>query len=71
MADESDFGHCQRDFYFHDEVHDYYINPQMHLVFSRPQFCRGNMFDPYFQVLDPVDTIWRCRKYINAQHFAE
>lgn len=71
MANESCFGHCDEDFYWHDDKCDYYISPKQKEVFARPLFCRGNIFNPYFQELDPVGTIWKTRKYINAQWFAD
>lgn len=69
MKNESDFGHCETDFYWTDGERDYYISPGEQLVYQR--FCseRGNPFSPYWQVLDPVETIWKTRKYINDQYF--
>lgn len=69
MGTDPDFGRCEQEFYWHDEKNDYYIDPKRCEVFSRPLFCRGNIFNPYCQEVNAVDTIWKTRKCINAQHF--
>lgn len=69
MIDESDFGHAEQDFYWHDDEYDYYISPKRKEVYSRPIFCRGNIFNPYCQELNSLETIWKTRKFINAQWF--
>lgn len=60
--------------YWHDDELDYRLEfsrewePQ---VATRPQGCRGNIFSPYVVEVDPVQTIWNTRKYINAQIFSD
>lgn len=73
MIDEDCFGHATQDFYWHDDNMDYYISPKAKLVYERPMFCRGNIFDPYCQAgmnfEECVNLIWKQRKYINEQYF--
>lgn len=71
MASESDFGHCDSEFYWCDDKYDYCIYPKRKEVGFRSQRERGNIFSPYFIVENPVDTIWKTRKYINWQYFCD
>ena len=70
MIDDPDFGRCEAELYWHDDHSDYYISPKHREVYERPIFCRGNIFNPYVQEPDPIETIWKTRKYINAQIFS-
>ena len=59
------------EFYWADDQFDYYLSVKgkSREVFRRFKSERGNIFSPYWQVLDPVETIWKTRKYINAKWF--
>lgn len=59
------------EFYWCDDEKDYYlsVDGKKREVYQRYKSERGNIFSPYWQVLDPVETIWRTRKYINARWF--
>lgn len=61
------------EFYWNTTTTDYYlaVKGDKRSVFSRPMFERGNIFAPYVQVLDPVETIWKTRKWINAKWFTK
>ena len=71
MREESDFGYAEQEFYWHDDEYDYCIYPKRKTVARRPISCRGNIFNPYLVLKDPVEVIWKNRKYINAQRFCE
>lgn len=71
MVNESDFGHAEAEFYWHDDDNDYCIYPKSKQVGQRPKFARGNIFFPYLILDNPVDVIWKNRKLINSQHFSE
>ena len=59
------------EYYWCDGVFDYYlsVSGEHRGVYERNISERGDVFSPYFQVLDPVDVIWKTRKYINAKWF--
>jgi len=60
------------EYYWHDGEMDYYlaVKENYRKVFQRFMSERGNIFSPYWEVLDPVETIWKTRKYINAKWFS-
>ena len=59
------------EFYWSDGKEDYYLEVRKDYrgVYSRPCWARGDIFFPYCQELDPLDVIWKTRKYINAKWF--
>ena len=59
------------EYYWSDGVKDYYldVNGDSREVYERLVTERGNIFSPYWQVLDPVDVIWKTRKFINNKWF--
>lgn len=59
------------EFYWNTTTTDYYlsVNGNTRNVYSRPMFARGDIFFPYCQVTDPVEAIWKTRKYINRKWF--
>jgi len=69
MVEERGFGKSSGEIYWFDDRNDYclYVNRQE--VGSRPQFARGNIFFPYLIETDPVEIIWKTRRWINAQKF--
>lgn len=70
-TDSYDFGRVEQEVYWHDDVYDYCLYPKSKEVGERPIWARGNIFHPYLIETDPVETIWKTRKYINAQLFTE
>lgn len=78
MATDPDFGKYDGDLYWSDGETDYCLDAKRASVSTRPVFCRGDIFSPYFDEGRGdvkrnayIDTIWRTRKYINATWFAE
>ena len=69
--DSSDFGHAEEDIYWCDEKNDYCLYPKYKRVGVRSQRERGNIFSPYLILENPVEVIWKTRKYINWQLFNE
>lgn len=67
---ESDFGHAESDIHWCDGEYDYWLEPKEKRVVVRSVEERGNIFALCFECVDPVETIYRTRKYINSQVFA-
>ena len=71
MVDERGFGKGDGEIYWYDDRNDYCLYVKRKQVGSRPQFARGNIFFPYLIDDNPLEIIWKKRKYINQQLFAE
>ena len=71
QIEDSGFYSGSGEWYWHSHTQDYCLNVKARRVCSRPMSERGNIFSPYLQVLDAVNTIWVTRKYINQQLFSE
>lgn len=69
-TDSADFGHAESDVYWCDDKYDYCLYTADKEVGFRLKSERGNIFSAYLIVTDPVETIWKTRKYINSQIFS-
>ena len=66
---DPDFGRVEEEIYWSDDTKDYCLYPVMKEVGFRSQRERGNIFAPYIIVDNPVDVIWKTRKWLNWQLF--
>ena len=59
------------EYYWMDADNDYYlaVRGESRNVYSRPRWARGDIFFPYCQEINPLETIWATRKYINRKWF--
>lgn len=71
-ANDPDFGHFKGALYWNDGETDYCLDASRASVSTRPVAWRGDIFAPYFdEGKGYIETIWKTRKFINAQWFCE
>lgn len=70
FLEQDGFSASDNEWYWHSNTHDYCLDCKRHDVSSRPLTERGDIFSPYVQVRDSLNTVWVLRKFINAQLFS-
>lgn len=68
---ESDFCYAEQEVYWNDGKDDFCLYPDDKSVGYRSMSERGNIFSPYLILDNPVEVIWKNRKYINKQLFSD